>query len=94
MVKMILLRSTESHAGLDAYSEREVALHLGHISNQLADNEFILGEDFSAADFGVSYVIALAKRLGQLEPFPKLEAYLERSFARPAYLRAVEKAVE
>jgi glutathione S-transferase len=94
LVKMILLRSTEPHAGLDAYSKREVALHLGHISNQLADNEFILGEDFSAADFGVSYVIALAKRLGQLEPFPKLEAYLERSFARPAYLRAVEKAVE
>jgi glutathione S-transferase len=94
LVKMILLRSTEPHTGLDAYSKREVALHLGHISNQLADNEFILGEDFSAADFGVSYVIALAKRLGQLEPFPKLEAYLERSFARPAYLRAVETAVE
>jgi len=94
LVKMILLRSTEPHAGLDAYSKREVALHLGHISNQLADNEFILGEDFSAADFGVSYVIALAKRLGQLEPFPKLDAYLERSFSRPAYLRAVEKAVE
>jgi len=90
LVKMILLRSTESHAGLDAYSKREVALHLG----QLADNEFILGEDFSAADFGVSYVIALAKRLGQLKPFPKLEAYLERSFSRPAYQRAVEKAVE
>ena len=94
LVKMILLRSTEPHAGLDAYSKREVALHLGHISNQLADNKFILGGDFSAADFGVSYVIALAKRLGQLEPFPKLEAYLERSFARPAYLRAVKKAVE
>lgn len=94
LVKMILLRSEESHAGLDAYSKREIALHLGHISNQLADNEFILGEDFSAADFGVSYVIAMAKRLGQLEPFPKLEAYLERNFARPAYLRAVEKAVE
>ena len=94
LVKMILLRSEESHAGLDAYSKREIALHLGHISNQLADNEFILGEDFSAADFGVSYVIAMAKRLGQLEFFPKLEAYLERNFARPAYLRAAEKAVE
>ena len=94
LVKMILLRSEESHAGLDAYSKREIALHLGHISNQLADNEFILGEDFSAADFGVSYVIAMAKRLRQLELFPKLEAYLERNFARPAYLRAVEKAVE
>jgi len=94
LVKMILLRSKESHSGLDAYSKREIALHLGHISNQLADNEFILGGDFSAADFGVSYVVALAKQLGQLEPFPKLEAYLDRNFARPAYLRAVEKAVE
>jgi glutathione S-transferase len=94
LVKMILLRSEESHTGLDAYSKREIALHLGHVSNRLAEYKFILGEDFSAADFGVSYVVALAKRLGQLEPFPTLEAYLDRNFARPAYLRAVEKAVE
>ncbi|MEX0963109.1 MAG: glutathione S-transferase family protein [Pseudohongiellaceae bacterium] len=94
LVRMILLRSEVSHAGLDAYSKRETQLHLSHISNQLGDNEFILGDSFSAADFGISYVVSLARRLGQLKPYPTLEAYLLRNFERPAYLRAIEKAIE
>ncbi len=94
LVRMILLRSGQEHQALNAYSERETALHLGHISDQLAENEFILGNSFSAADFGVTYVVSLAKRLGQLQPYASLDAYLERNLSRPAYKRAVEKAVE
>lgn len=94
LVRMILLRSSEAHAALDGYSKRETALHLGHIADQLGENEFILGEKFTAADFGISYVVSLARRLGQVEAYPTLEAYIDRNFARDAYLRAVEKAVE
>lgn len=94
LVSMLLLRSKEPHVTLTPYSERETALHLGHISEQLADNEFILGDTFSAADFGVTYVVSLAKRLGLLESYANLNAYLERNLARPAFKRAVEKAVE
>lgn len=94
LVRMLLLRSGKSHQSLSPYSERETALHLAYISNQLGENEFILGDRFTAADFGVTYVVSLAKRLGLLEPYASLDAYLKRNFARPAYKRALEKAVE
>jgi glutathione S-transferase len=67
---------------------------LEHIAAQLGDNEFILGDEFSAADFGISYVVSMAKRLGVLDPYPTLNAYQERNLSRPAYLRAIERAVE
>lgn len=94
LVKMLLLRSNESHVTLTPYSERETALHLSHLSEQLGENEYILGEQFSAADFGVTYVASLAKRLGLLDSYPRLNGYLERNLARPAFKRAVDKAVE
>ena len=93
LIKMLLLRGGE-HAGLDAFSAKEIALHLGHISAQLGDADYILGADFSAADFGIAYVVSMADRLGQLNEYPTLSAYLERCKARPAFQRAVAKAVE
>lgn len=93
LIKMLLLRGGE-HAGLDAFSAKEIALHLGHISSQLGDADYILGADFSAADFGIAYVVSMADRLGQLGNYPALSAYLERCKARPAFQRAVARAVE
>ncbi len=94
LVNMLLLRSSRPHISLSPYSERETALHLGHIADQLAGDEFILGEYFSAADFGVTYVVNLAKRLGQLDAYASLNAYLERNLTRPAYQQALDRAVE
>ena len=94
LVSMLLLRSKEPHVTLTPYSERETALHLGHIADQLGDRQFILGDSFSAADFGVTYVVSLAQRLGLLEPYASLGAYLKRNLARPAFTQAIEKAVE
>lgn len=94
LVKMLLLRSQQEHAALGAYSNREVKLHLDYIANQLGNAPYILGEKFSAADFGVSYVVSLASRLGQLAPWPTLMEYLARNQARPAWLRALERAIE
>jgi glutathione S-transferase len=93
LIKMLLLRGGE-HAGLEAFSAKEIALHLGHISNQLGENDYILGSEFSAADFGVAYVVSLADRLGQLDAFPTLKGYLARCTQRPAFARAVEKGIE
>lgn len=94
LIKMLLLRAAESHSVLDQFSAGEIERHFDYISNQLGDNEFILGDHFSAADFGVSYVVSLARRLGQLDSYPTLDAYLQRNFSRDAYLRALERAVE
>jgi len=94
LIKMLQLRSGQPHAVFEAFSEGEIKLHLGHIANQLGEKQFILGDTFTAADFGISYVVSLAKRLGQLQDYPALESYLERNLSRPAYQRAIERAVE
>lgn len=94
LMNMLLSRSGQAHETLGAFSSKEIKLHLKHISAQLADQEFILGEAFTAADFGITYVVSLANRLGQLDDHPTLKSYLERNLSRPAYQQAVARAVE
>ena len=94
LIKMLQMRSGQAHDVLEEFSAKEIKLHLNYIAEKLADNEYILGRQFSAADFGISYVISLAKRLEQLDDYPSLEAYLSRNLSRPAYTKAVERAVE
>jgi glutathione S-transferase len=94
LIKMLLLRSGQPHAALEPFSEGEAKLHLGHISRQLDGRDYILGNSFSGADIGVTYVVSLAKRIGALTDYPVLSAYLTRNTGRPAFQRAVERAVE
>ena len=93
MLKMLTMRSSD-HELITPFAEAEISLHFNHIANQLAENDYILGDQFGGADFGIAYVISMAERLGQLGEYPTLQAYLERCKARPAFIRAVEKAVE
>lgn len=94
LIRMLLMRSAEPHAFLQGFSDKEISLHMGHISDQLAGNEFILGDRFSAADIGITYMVSMAKRLGVSGEYPELEAYLSRNQTRPAWISAIERAVE
>lgn len=94
LIKMLLLRNSQPHAALDTFSSAEIKLHLDYISQQLSDKPFILGEHFSGADIGITYVLSLAKRIGVLNDYPILLSYLEKNIARPAFKRAIERAVE
>ncbi|MFT5032701.1 MAG: glutathione S-transferase [Bacteroidia bacterium] len=94
LMKMMSLRTGKPQPLMEGFSNPEIKLHLGHISNQLGDKEFILSENFSGADFGISYVVNMAQRLGQLDAYPTLTTYLARNKARPAFLRALVRATE
>lgn len=93
LLKMLIMRSGVDHPLISPFSSAEITLHLTHIANQLADNDYILGE-FSGADFGIGYVVFMAELLGQLGDYPTLSAYLKRFTERPAFRQAKEKAVE
>ncbi len=93
LLKMLTLRSGIDHPVITPFSDTEIALHLGYIVEKLADRDYIHGA-FSGVDFGIAYVVSMAERLGQLEPYPTLQAYIDRCRARPAFQRAVERAVE
>ena len=77
-----------------AFADGEIRLHLDHIRDFLGDREFLLGDRLQGPDFGMAYVLQLAERLGQLDAYPTLSAYLHRLTARPAFQRALERAGE
>ncbi len=92
LLKLLLSREQQPHPPLiSAFAQGEVALHLGYIEDFLADKPFLLGERFQAPDIGITYIASLAQRLGELDGYPRLQAYLERNTARPAFARALER---
>ncbi len=79
---------------VSGFAAQEVPLQLGYIQDFLGDKPYLLGENLQGPDFGMGFILQLAQRLGELEPYPALEAYLARMTARPAFQRARERAGE
>jgi glutathione S-transferase len=69
----------------------EIAGQLGYLSGKLGDRPFLTGDEFTAADIQMVFVLEAAAVRGGLESYPNLSAYLKRMQARPAYQRAIEK---
>lgn len=92
LIKLLMLRSGgDAPEGINAFATGEVALQLGYLEARLADRDYIMGSEFQAPDFGITYIAQMAERLGELAPYPKLAAYLARNTARPAFARAMER---
>ncbi|ATB35953.1 glutathione S-transferase [Cystobacter fuscus] len=84
-------RLGEAGAPLKPRISSEVTNHLGYISGALGKRDYLVGNDFSAADIQMSFVLEVARSSGALAPFPNLGAYLERLHGRPAYQRAIQR---
>ena len=91
LIKLLLSRNEEKPPVFEMFSTGEVALQLGYAEARLADRAFITGDRFQAPDIGMTYIAQMADRLGELAPYPKLAAYLQRNLARPAFQRALDK---
>lgn len=95
LLKLLLSRETEPLPPLiSGFAAAEVPLHLGYVQDFLGGKEFLLGDRLQGPDFGMGYILQLARRVGELAPYPRLESYLERMLTRPAYLKAKERAGE
>lgn len=93
-LKLLSMRAGDAAPIIDGFADPEVALHFEHITKKLGENEFILGDRMTGADFGITYMVSMAERLGQLGPYPELAAYVARNTARPAFQRALDRGVE
>ncbi|NML61428.1 glutathione S-transferase [Massilia sp. RP-1-19] len=70
----------------------QILSHLAFLEAELGKSTWFAGEEFTAADIQLSFVIeAAASRGGLDEKYPRLNAYLQRIHARPAYQRALER---
>ena len=63
---------------------------LAALSRELGDREFF-GKSFSIADIVMTTVLKTAERLGTMEAYPNLLAYIRRHESRPAFKRALEE---
>lgn len=94
LLKLLTVRSGVDHPLVSSFSDAEIKLHFDHIAAKLGEHAFILGEQLSGADFGITYVVSMGERLGLLADYPSLVAYLKRMMDRDAFQRAVANAVE
>ena len=69
---------------------REIAPQIVRVVERaLQEQDWILGDDFSAADIMLVFGLMIADYLGYVnDTTPQLRAYLARAMARPAFQRA------
>lgn len=67
---------------------------LGVLEGQLAKGPYLLGDRFTVADLNVGCTVFRARRRWDLTPWPRLEAWDEAVFGRPAARRAWEIRAE
>lgn len=74
------------------FIQPRLAEHLSYQETALADTGWFAGDDITAADIQMSFAVEGAKARGELtSQYPRLNDWLEKIQARPAYLRALEK---
>lgn len=82
--------------GIDSqFTDPNLRRHLEFLDAELASREWFTGDSFTAADVQMSYpVMGLVKSGSDLGPTTRLQSYMERLRARPAYRKAIERGGE
>jgi glutathione S-transferase len=75
-----------------SYITPQIDLHLKYLESELANSDWFVGNEFTAADIQMSFPLeAAAERAVLNASHPKLMDFLRRIHARPAYQRALER---
>lgn len=82
------MEERSGNSPMDGYIAKEIALDLSYIETTLTDRAFFAGEQFSAADIMMCFLLQAAKGLGLLEGRPSTLSYLAKLETREAYQRA------
>lgn len=62
---------------------------LADVERRLDGREWIATEEFTAADIMMAGVLRAERKSGMLKPYPNIQAYYARCFARPAWERTL-----
>lgn len=84
----ILRAAKEDIAVLVAEGEEKARICLEVIESALVDRDYLLGEQFGAADIMMGYSIGLVEKLLE-DKYPNTTAYLSRLKSRDAYQRVL-----
>jgi glutathione S-transferase len=91
LLKLYVSRLGEAGAPLGPRIESEIANHLSYIDGALGGRDYLLGDDISGADIQLSFVGEVAGARADRAAYPKLDAWVRRFQARPAYQAALTR---
>ncbi|MBE9209193.1 glutathione S-transferase [Nostoc sp. LEGE 06077] len=76
----------------DAFIAPQIKLHFDYIEAELGKSTWFVGSEFTAADIQMSFPLELVALQAELiSSRPKIQDFIERIHARPAYKRALER---
>ena len=77
---------------MGGFVQPNIDRQLAFMEAELTSRPWFAGQAFSAADIMMSFPLEAAdSRVGLVQRYPKLSAFLERIHARPAYQKALER---
>lgn len=91
MLDLYVGKLGEAGAPLHPRINSEVANYLSYLDTALSQSDYLLGDEFSAADIQMSFIGEIARAQGKLRDYPHVAAWIERFQARPAYIAALKK---
>ena len=91
MLALYTGRLGEAGAPLQPRIRDEIRRHMGWLDGLLDGREWFVGDEITAADVQLSFVIQAARMLHGLDEFPNLAGFLERAQQRPAYQKAIQR---
>lgn len=76
---------------MSGFVQPQIDTNTAHMEAALAEHAWFAGDAFSAADIQMSFAAEAAAARSDLSARPRLQAWLERIHARPAYARALAR---
>jgi glutathione S-transferase len=88
------IRMPDGDAQRAAMTRAYFGRHLAFIDRRLADNDYLAGPAFTAADIMPHFWFGAASRFAQIDlnAYPNIRRWLARIIERPAYRRAMKQA--
>ena len=78
----------EGHLRFSRYIEKELTLDFNYIESRLQCQPYFAGNDFTAADIMMTFMLEIALKIGVLVTKPQTLKYLQTVQQRPAYQKA------
>jgi glutathione S-transferase len=84
-----IFRSADAAPTLKTETRKLAARWLGDLERRLEDRVWIACAEFTVADILMAGVLRGIRKTDLMEPFPRIRAYYQRCFARPAWERTL-----